>query len=175
MKHFIICDIQPEYEECFCFQTKMFTDYLNRSVKNYGKVTYFYNGYDTLGMIKEFDLIEWLIVNGLSEKVLPHIEFIDKGYGFLRCPIDNEVPHESITSVLKHMIDNDLIFDDLDECYRDLVNDEYIYYNDCIPVIKDSHLEIVFTGGSVKACLLELELVAKSFDKPYVMFNKFTY
>lgn len=177
MKHLMICDIQPEYASCFRrkFKIEKFTRYLNHSVRSYGRVTYFYNGYDTVGMIKEDDLITWLLDNGLWDIVLPSIHFFDKGYGFVRNPMDMNVPHESIMVVLRYMVENGLSFDDLEEHYQDLVDNEVIHFSGCIPIIKESPFEIMFTGGSTEACLLELEIVAKAFNKKYTLLNKFTY
>ena len=57
----IVVDIQPEYENYFTFDTEDFIDYLFDS--RFDNVYYLYNGADTLGMIDEYDLKNWIAKN----------------------------------------------------------------------------------------------------------------
>ncbi len=160
-----VCDIQPEYESSFPFTIAQFTKWLNKSSRRRDKITYFYNGYDTLGMIRENDLIEWLVENGLNENVLDKIDFIDKGYGFLRNAIDENVDEELIIEGIKLIIAGE---EDIE------VEGNTIFYNDCYPVIEKLD-NIVFVGGSRCACLQELDLVAQAYNKKFRFNEKFCY
>lgn len=168
----IVCDIQPEYEGEFNFTMPMFTRFLNFSaLRRKNKIIYFYNGYETLGMIREEELIEWLLDNGLWESTLDKIIFIDKGYGFLRDAMDAYVDDEVIVAGVKELIEKDKC-----KIYSEtFVENQYtLHWNECFPVI-ESVDNIVFVGGSKFACLLELIYVAQGYDKKYKLLDEYVY
>jgi hypothetical protein len=161
----VVCDIQPEYVSSFPFTIAQFTKWLNKSSRRRDKITYFYNGHDTLGMIRENALISWLVENGLNENVLNKINFIDKGYGFLRNAMDENVDEELIIEGIRTIIAGKQSIE---------VEGNPIFYNVCYPVIEKLE-NIVFVGGSRCACLQELDLVAQAYNRKYQFKEKFCY
>ena len=159
----MVCDIQPEYKEYFGFNTYSFINFLNEQTEPF---IYFYNGYETLGMIREDELKWWLIEHDLDESILNLITFVDKGYGFLRDAIDCYVPDEQTVAMVQEMIYNNAGYYEFD--YGTL------HTNDCFDVI-EQHDNITFVGGSKYACLKELELVAMAYNKTFTFNNDFVY
>lgn len=172
-KTLIICDIQPEYSGWFSFDIKKFCQYLNRA-KNHYNIHYFYNGYETLGMIDETELITWLLDNGLKEETLDKIKFTDKGYGFLREAMDNDVTDQKIIKTLQEMYASQ-IFDsrDLPE-NKNKVGENSIFWNESFDIIRQ-YSEVIFTGGSVDACLKELILGAKALKVKFELQESYLY
>lgn len=178
MSSLIICDIQPEYTQRSNrrFQINHFVAYLNRVATRYHHVNYFYNGYETLGMITEDALQMWLFDYGLSDKAFERIRFCDKGYGSMRDAIDNNVPDESIVKVIRMMRDAG-IWDCsflTEEQHQALLYGNDIHWNESFDIIK-TQKAITFVGGGRNECLLELMLGAKAFNVPYKLNEKFVY
>lgn len=146
-------------------QSKLSQKWLNKSSRRRNKITYFYNGYYTLGMMREYELIDWLVENGLNENVLDKIEFVDKGYGFLREAMDCGVDDESIIEGVKRIIAGE---------NHTEVDGYAIHWNECYPIIEKLD-NIVYVGGSRMACLQELELVTQAYNKNYQFKEEFCY
>ena len=163
----MICDIQPEYAKYMNFRIADFAQFLNHSIaQRWNKTIYFYNGWDTLGMIAEHELYEWLWYHGVAEQTFEKIEFVDKGYGFLRGPMDNDEDEQAIVNAVKQLIANDFA--------PTYVNDEEIHYNDCFPIIRQNK-NITFVGGGKNECLAELCYVAKAYNCKYNFNRNFIY
>lgn len=162
----IICDIQPEYERAFDFKMWRFAKFLNRSVGQRGFAYYFYNGYDTLGMISEEELINWLIEHGVTEQTISKLRFVDKGYGFLRDALDENVCHRTIIAGIRRMKKQ--------KRWDTVVNGQVIHWNESFDIIENQK-KIVYVGGSIDACLLELLLATKAFKVRYTFNKEFVY
>lgn len=173
MKTLIVCDIQPEYSGWFPFDINKFCQYLNRA-KNQYIIHYFYNGYETTCQIDEPELIDWLLDNGLKEETLDKIKFTDKGYGFLREAMDNDVTDQKIIKTLQEMYASQ-IFDsrDLPE-NKNKVGENSIFWNESFDIIRQ-YSEVIFTGGSVDACLKELILGAKALKVKFELQESYLY
>lgn len=162
----MVCDIQPEYERSFDFKIWRFAKFLNRSIGQRGFAYYFYNGYDTIGMITEDELKFWLYENGVTEETLNRIKFIDKGYGFLSTALDDDVSHRTIIAGIRRMKQGNK--------YETIVKGNQINWNESFDIIQN-HKKIVYVGGSVDACLLELLLATKAFKVRYTFNKEFVY
>lgn len=164
----VICDIQPEYESYLDFRIKDFIAFLNRTT--YERITYFFNGYDTLGMVREEELKQWLSEWGANERKLDRIEFVDKGYGFIAAAFDSNDDDETIIKYLRQMKENN-VWDSSElpspPPYR-------LWWNKSFEIIAKQE-KIIFIGGSTQACLLELEFGAKALNVPYEFNEKYLY
>jgi hypothetical protein len=192
-KDLVIIDIQPEYENVFSFDISEFTAFLNENINNFSSVTILYNGYDTLGMINEYDYKEWLLENGLEEENLNGITFYDKGYAFFRYCMDSDIDHDLTTALVKWMYNNNIndsrdidsdIWDTIEQelegvstqDIRSLLENSGDMIN--IPDLMDElkHLNnIVITGGGLEECLKEVEIALNALEKEYDILHNFTY
>ena len=163
----MVCDIQPEYRKYIPFRIERFAAFLNRSVaRRWNKTIYFYNGYDTLGMIREHELMDWLFEYGVTGQTLDRIEFIDKGYGFLSNLIENNENQKTICEAVRKLDSSNL--------HQMRINGGTVYYNDCFPIIQQNK-NITFIGGGEKQCLAELCYVAKAYNCKYQFNHNFIY
>lgn len=191
-KTFISVDIQPEYESGFTFDIYEFCEYLNEESEDFSRLIFFYNGFDTLGMIEEHDYKMYLLQNGLEEEVLDRAIFYDKGYAFFRYCMDKNVDHDEIVDLVRFMRDNDINDSrDVDEemwiafshqyKYTESEIQEILEFADDainIPDVMDflsNENNIVLTGGGVDECLKEVEIALDALGKTYEIDHKFTY
>lgn len=190
--HLIVVDVQPEYERSINFDILEFFEYIS----TYDNVIYLYNGYDTLGMISEPDLKNWILeyveydddfVNFMESK----IKFYDKGYAFFRSCMDQGINDNSIVSLVKYMYKNDLRDSrDLnklmwskfkgkypDETISELLEcaDECLYIPDLMDELININGTIILVGGGIDECLKEVEIALLALDKKYTVKNEWTY
>lgn len=171
-KTLVICGIQPEYEKYFKFDTEEFCKHLNQVYHRYTEVIFFYNGYETLNMIKEHELIEWLYENGTNTETLDTITFIDKGYAFIIDAIDDKsIDEHDLLMGIKYLASGK----EFDETLDIFINDNQMHYNEAMPIIESINTPIIFYGGSTEACLLELIFIAKALNKEYTIDERYTY
>lgn len=175
INNLIICDIQPEYHFGITYNIYDFTTWLNKNAPLYNTITYFYNGAWTLGMINETELKFWLLDNGLDEDLLCKVEFVDKGYGFLRNAMDNEISDRLIISTLRKMKDLG-IYDSRDLSTRfKLSNEDYcISWNESFNYI-DKYNNIHYVGGGINECLKELLLYTRAVKKKFKLITEWVY
>ena len=188
-RHLVVVDIQPEYSSYIPFLSN-FINFLNTNYKKYSRLTFLYNGHDTLGMVNEKDYEVWWYENGLNEEVLEYANFYDKGYAFFRYCMDEGIDDDVISGLVKFMIEKSVNDSrDLDKEFWD----EYIekYGNedvrellelagDCIniPELMDElsgYNNIVLCGGGINECLKEVEIALNALDKYYSVLTKYTY
>ena len=190
-KTIINVDIQPEYEDYVTFDLHEWAKFINKSSSKNG-IIFLYNGEDTLGMIKEDSYIDWLYNLGVKERVLLQSTFYDKGYAFFRYCMDSSIDDESIVSLIKYMINNDIADSrDIDEDMwidfmeatdhsfseiRELLEDagDMIHLPDLMDFL-ENYQNIILTGGGINECLKEVELALMALDKKYETYSKFTY
>lgn len=99
-KNIIVVDIQPEYEHVFKFHEE-FTEFLNTQSK---QILYFYNGTESgLSNDDKRSISYWLLEHGLEESKLRDITWVDKGYGFFRCLMDENIDNNLIIKMIRHM------------------------------------------------------------------------
>lgn len=182
-----IVDIQPAYEEAFTFDLFVFTDFLNKSIDLYDRVIYFFNEPSlTHTHENEKDMRIWLLENGLNEETLDKIEFYEKTYGFLSCIHETSLRDE-LVKVLRYMKKNgisdsrDLSSNYLKRIYPSLriylEEDVCFLPKGLIQILesieKNSKIELI--GGSVQACLLEVDVLCEVLRLDFNQNNLFTY
>ena len=189
-KHLCVVDIQPEYQSGFSYFLNDFISFLNENYEHLANLTFFYNGYDSLGMISESDYKWWWIENGLEDYIVDQAIFYDKGYAFFRYCIDEGIEDEQIVNLIKYMIEKNVNDSrDLDKEfwneYVERFGDENIrelleFAGDSlnIPDLMDelrNYSGIVLCGGGVDECLKEVEIALQALDKPFNVLTKYTY
>ncbi len=107
-KHLVVVDIQPEYIGGFKHFLYKFINFLNTNYEHLGSLTFLYNGKNTLDMIDEVEYKMWWEENGLSIEVIDGANFYDKGYAFFRYCIDSGIDDQSISELVKYMIEKDV-------------------------------------------------------------------
>ncbi len=156
------------------------------------RIVFLYNGYDTLGMIKEVDYMVWLIDLGIKESVIDNATFYDKGYNFFRYCIDKSMDEDNIVDLVRYMVENNI--NDSRDFDADMWNNFMQEYNleksevrdllefedDCIniPDLMDfikTYNNIVICGGGINQCLKEVEIALKALGMPYDTEEKYTY
>jgi len=190
-KTIINVDIQPEYEDYVSFNINDWVDFLNENSDS-NNIVFLYNGSDTLGMISQYEYIEWLFELGVSEEVLDHATFYDKGYAFFRYCMDNSIDEDDIVDLVKYMIrhnindsreiDEDMWVDYMEETnhsqeeIKDLLEnaDDMINIPDLMDFLR-KYNNIVLTGGGINECLKEVEIALLSLDKNYNTLSQFVY
>lgn len=176
---YILCvDIQPEYEKFITFDLDDFIEYLNTTQH---KIIFLYNGYDTLGMIKESEYISWLFELGLNEDVIDNSTFYDKGYAFFRSCIDYNIDEDHIIDYINFLKQNNInTNDDMDdnmwndfieqyghEELKDVVEENGFFIPDVFDFI-DNYNNIELIGGSKTECLLEIDIILRTLNKTYI-------
>lgn len=188
-KHLCVVDIQPEYQSHISFLNS-FINFLNENYENLANLTFFYNGYDTLGMISENDYKIWWLENGLDEHIVDNAIFYDKGYAFFRYCIDENIDDNQIVNMIKYMIEKDVNHSrDLDKDFWDEFIERYgnedvralLEFSDDminIPDLMDElrkYRGIVLCGGGINECLKEVEIALNALDISYNLLTKYTY
>jgi hypothetical protein len=188
-KHFVVVDVQPEYEKYISFIPKL-VNYINQNYETMSTLTFLYNGYDTLGMINESDYKYWWVEHGLDENIVDSANFYDKGYAFFRYCMDQSIDEDNIVNLVKFMHERDVndTRDMSEEFWNEFIEihgDEEIrelleFSGDAInlPSLIDeikNYRGIVLCGGGINECLKEVEIALKALDKPYGVLTKFTY
>ena len=188
-KTLIVVDVQPEYQDYFGdLHTELFK-YINKNYSKFNNLIFLFNGPE-LGMISENEYRNWLIENGLKNKIAYNVDVYDKGYAFFRICIDNNIEQEETVNLVKFMYENDIADSrDLDEEFWDSFIHKYGNENirelleqsdDClsIPELMDylkNYNGIVLVGGGVNECLMEVEIALDALGKQYQTWGKFTY
>lgn len=188
-KHLVVVDIQPEYSKYIPFLSK-FIDFLNENYDKVSRLTFLYNGYDTLGMVNKSEYINWWFENGLDESVIDVAKFYDKGYAFFRYCMDESIDENKISDLVRLMIDKNI--NDSRELDEEFWN-EYMETNghedvrqlleladDCItiPDLMDelkNYNNIILCGGGINECLKEVEIALNALGKNYLVLTKYTY
>ena len=148
-------------------------------------IIFLYNGYDTVGQVKEADYKYWLIYElGIEESIVENALFVDKGYGFYRSCMDQGIDDDVLLRLLKFMYEND-IYDsrdlneeDIDEDMKEILEVDPIYIpRDLIEFLKRNIMSsnIILMGGGLDECLREIELSLMMLDKEYRVDRRFVY
>ena len=188
-KNLVVVDIQPEYMGSIDFLGE-FVEFLNDNYDEISSITFLYNGYDTLGMVREDDYKMWWVDYGLDESIVYESRFYDKGYAFFRYCIDSDIDDDTTTNLVRMMIEKDIdnsrkldeeFWDEFIERYgnedvRELLEfaDDCINIPDLMEYLSDYN-NIVLVGGGIDECLKEVEIALNALDKPYTTIPKFIY
>lgn len=189
-KHLVVVDIQPEYSDGFKYFLNDFINFLNKNNSNLLRLTFLYNGADTLGMISESDYKNWWYENGLNENIIDTSIFYDKGYAFFRYCIDSDIPHDATSNIIRFMISknvndsreldkkfwNEYVKKYGDKNVRDLLEfaDDAINIPDLMDILK-GYNNIMLCGGGINECFKEVEIALDALNKSYGVLTKFTY
>ena len=190
-KTLISVDIQPEYEDWINFSLSNWAEFINTNAEN-NRLVFLYNGADTLGMISEYEYINWLFDLGVQENVLQDITFYDKGYAFFRTCMDANIDEDNIVDLVQYMIKNNIydsreIDEDMwndyiqttehdQEDVRELLEnaDEMVSIPDLMDFLKN-YSNIVVFGGGIEECLKEVEISLLALNKNYDIVDKYCY
>jgi hypothetical protein len=189
-KHLVVVDIQPEYRDGFDNMGMELAQFINENIGHLNRLTFLYNGADTLGMIELGEYQNWWYDQGLDEDIAFNAEYYDKGYAFFRYCMDEGIDEEQIIHLIKHMMDNDVndsrdleveFWNSFIERYgaediRELVE----FSDDCvnIPDLMDelrNYGNILICGGAINECLKEVEIALNALGKPYSKLDEYTY
>lgn len=188
-KNLVVVDIQPEYMGGIDFLGE-FVEFLNDNYDEISSITFLYNGYDTLGMVREDDYKMWWVDYGLDESIVYESRFYDKGYAFFRYCIDSDIDDDTTTNLVRMMIEKDIdnsrkldeeFWDEFIERYGDEdVRELLEFADDCINIpdlmeYLSNYNNIVLVGGGIDECLKEVEIALNALDKPYTTIPKFIY
>lgn len=189
----ISVDIQPEYQDSLGFDLSQYLEYINTNFKFMNSMTFLFNGYETLGMVRDIDYKIWLMENGLNREVLDRGRFYDKGYAFFRYCMDEGIDDEEIVGLVQYMIKNKINDSrEIDEEMwndfmattgadqsevRDLleVADDMINIPDLMDYLNGYVGNIWLCGGGINECLKEVEIALMALDRPYNVLTKYTY
>lgn len=191
-KDIVSVDIQEAYEDYITFDLYEWTEFINRNYM-YNNITFLYNGYDTLGMVKEMDYKMWLMEIGVNEEVIRMSDFYDKGYGYFRYCMDSDIDEDLIVKLVQFMYINDIndSRDITDNMWSRFANDngvesydiqDLLQYSEdilSIPELMEYKLKyknnIALCGGGLNECLKEVELALKGLKKDYETIDEYTY
>lgn len=188
-KNLVVVDIQPEYMGGIDFLGE-FVEFLNDNYDEISSITFLFNGYDTLGMVREDDYKMWWVDYGLDESIVYESRFYDKGYAFFRYCIDSDIDDNTTTNLVRMMIEKDIdnsrqldekFWDEFIERYGDDgVRELLEFADDCINIpdlmeYLSDYNNIVLVGGGIDECLKEVEIALNALDKPYTTIPKFIY
>jgi hypothetical protein len=196
----VVVDIQPEYEDAFGFKAYEFVEHLFNA--DYDNIFYLYNGHDTLDMVTEDELKNWIAENSDGDydsayEKMDYIRFYDKGYAFFRYCIDEGFANDEIVSLVKFMVERDVndsreldedFWNDFVDKYKEDINlsplsvrellefsDDMINIPDLMDFLKMIRGDITLIGGGVDECLKEVIIALEALDKPYNVDHKWTY
>ncbi len=189
-KHFVVVDIQPEYQDSFGGMGEDIAQFINENYQHMNGLTFFYNGADTLGMIDEASYQHWWLEMGLDEEILYSATFYDKGYAFFRYCMDEGIDEDQIVHLVQYMIEKG-VHDSRElgeefwkgfigrygsEDIRELMefSDDCLWIPDLMDELK-GYSNIVICGGGINECLKEVEIALDALEKPYQTYSEFTY
>lgn len=188
-KHLVVVDIQPEYQNAFGYMAEELAEYINENIDKISNLTFLYNG-ESLGMISESDYRYWWLEQGLEEDIVFNAHMYDKGYAFFRYCMDSGIGEDDIANFVKFMLTNDIhdsrdmteefwveyVKEYGDNDLKDLMefSDDAIHIPDLMEELSN-YENIILTGGGVNECLKEVEIALKAMDKPYQIWDEFTY
>lgn len=175
----LVVDVQPAYDRWCRKVAPGITNLLN---KHTGGRYCLYNAEGLTDDSRE-SVAMYLSEQGMTEEAIDGTKFIEKGYGFFRSWMDQDVPERIIIKTIRAMVQN-RIYDsrDLDvntvltpyEQERGLklwgVNweDEGIYMPDFMPISLLKQMSpFLMCGGARDQCLREIELLCNAFNIRY--------
>lgn len=180
----VVIDVQPAYQESIEQILYDIVEEINNTDK---PIIFFYVGKQMDCDNKE-DVIGFLLENGVDEKKIDGIKFIEKDYGYLRAWMDCGIPHETIIKAVNYMKKNKIYdsrdFSDTDWSFIDnnylsneiLITEPIFYpdFNTKIFELKElNNLQLI--GGGRYECLLEIDLFLKGIDKKTMINERLCY
>lgn len=189
-KHLVVVDVQPEYEDSFGRMSQELAEFINENFIHVSRLTFLYNGADTLGMIDIHDYQNWWLEEGLEPELAYDSHYYDKGYAFFRYCIDEGIDDDQITNLVREMYSRDIrdsrqldeeFWNEFvnkygDEDIRELIefSDDALWLPDLMEEMSD-YSNIVLCGGGINECLKEVEIALDALGKSYTTLDRFTY
>lgn len=189
-KHLVVVDVQPEYESGFGNMGSELAEFINEHMPELDRITFLYNGADTLGMIELNEYQNWWYEQGLEEDIAFNAHYYDKGYAFFRYCMDEGIDEDQIVNLVKYMIaenvhDSRELGEEFWDSFVDRFGSEDIrelveFSDDCINIPDlmeelSGYGNIVICGGGINECLKEVEIALDALEKPYSKLDEFTY
>lgn len=183
----LVVDVQPAYDRWCGKVAPGITNLLNRHT---GGKYCLYNAEGLTDDSKE-SVAMYLSENGMTEEAIDGTEFIEKGYGFFRSWMDQDVPERIIIKTIRAMVQN-RVHDsrDLDvnkvltpyEQERGLKlwkvdwDQEGIYMPDFMSIALLKKMSpFLMCGGARDQCLREIELLCNAFNIKYKRIDALIY
>lgn len=180
----VVVDVQPAYHEA-C--ENIVYDIIEKMNNTEQVIIFFYIGRQLEGDSK-YDVIGYLLENGLDENRIDGIRFIEKEYGFFRNWMDCGVPHHKIVETISYMNEHNIqdIKKFTDSDWKNAVGDRYAHraFSDddfYLPsfnqkMFKDKKIDnLELIGGGRYECLLEIDFFLKGLGKKTVINEELCY
>lgn len=183
----VVVDVQPAYASAFDFQAEL-AQFIN---KRSGETLMYVNADDS-GTTEDNiqgDIIPWWYEHGMEEDVIHNLEWTDKGYGYIRPPMDSgEVNDSEIIKVIRemhnqHVSDSRELFGGDEEQIAEAFGEENLWWltEDAISVgwialdkLK-SMSPFYICGGGEEECLKEVLLMCNALNIKYKVISRFVY
>lgn len=182
----VVVDVQPAYSNAFNFEEEL-ADLIN---KRSGETLMYVNA-DGTGTTEDTipDIQYWWMENGMDEEVIGDLEWLDKGYGYIRAPMDSgEVQDGEIIKVIREMYrqkanDSRELFDGDEEQMIEAFGEENLWWinEDAISVgwLAMDQLKrmspFYVCGGGQDECLKEVLLMCNALNIKYKVVSRFVY
>ena len=183
----LVVDVQPAYDRWCGRVAPGITNLLNRHTG--GKYCLF--NAEGLTDDSQHSVAVYLSENGMTEEAIDETKFVEKGYGFFRSWIDQDVPERIIIKTIRAMVRNRVNDSrDLDinavltpyEQDRGLKlwkvdwDNEGIYMPDFMPISLLKQMSpFLMCGGAREQCLREIELICNAFNIRYKRIDSLIY
>lgn len=182
----VVVDVQPAYANAFNFEEEL-AQFIN---KRTGKTIMYINA-DETGTTEDSvsDVQEWWYEAGMAEDKINSLKWIDKGYGYIRAPMDSgEVQDSEIIKVIREMYnqkvtDSRELFGSDEEQIAAAFGEENLWWltSDAISVgwlALDKLKEMspfYICGGGREECLKEILLMCSALNIKYKIIDGFIY
>lgn len=181
----VTIDIQPAYESHINFDIYEFAEMLNN---RRGKTLMYVNAEEE-GLTEDtiFEIQQWWIEHGVNEEQLQEFEFIDKGYGYIRQPMDMGVAPSDIIRVIRDMFQQrvsdsrELFNEDEDKIIEEYgeENAEWILDGISVNFLSLGKLKAMspfnICGGSKEQCLREVTLMCDALNIKYKILSQYVF
>ena len=204
----IAIDIQPFYARYMDFPPREWGQFLLNMLDRNREVLYFYNGYDSMGIDEDTDtLCRWLteavIEDHMAEigsddldeyeeeygnfynKFHNQISWYDKGYGFFRSWMDQDVSERAIIRTIrimamKHETDSRELSDvELKNGLADEYDEKFVDDGIYLPHFSIAQLKrfsgAFLCGGGRNECLKEVQILMNAFNIKYTLMERFIF
>lgn len=169
----LVCDVQPGFHSGCHEILQNVVDKINATDQN---IIYFYVG-KSLDMDSKYDVIAYLLENGVDEYKIDGMRFIEKGYGYFRGWMDNGVNDAITLRAIEQMIKTQRLDtrEFTEEDWQVVTKGKHYSVLDTDPIFYPDFPEKMFKmngvdgfemiGGGRNECLKELELYLQAHGK----------
>lgn len=184
-KPLIVVDIQPQYITSVDGFVGDLAKYINN--RNGRQTLMLYNGPE----LTEDDIDDikyWWYEEGMNPNIIDSIEWIDKGYGYLRSWMDNGISENVIIKAIREMYkqrvtsssllfngDEDKIKEFIGSEYDDWMIDDEIHIQWMDISALNRYKNCYLCGGGREQCLKEIMILMNAFNIKYTLLQQFIY